>query len=604
MPFTEGEAVGPYRVVEQLGKGGMATVFKAYHPALDRYVAIKAMHPAFMEDPNFLARFQREAQVVAKLEHVHIVPIYDYSEHEGRPYLVMKFIAGETLKARLSRGPLDPVETKNIVEAVGSALSYAHERGILHRDIKPSNVLLAEDGKIYLADFGLARIAEAGQSTLSGDMMLGTPQYISPEQAMGKRELNVGTDIYSFGVMLYEIAAGQVPFSADTPYSIIHDHIYTPLPLPRTINPAVEEAVERVLLKALAKNPDDRFQHINELSAAFLKAVNGQPAPEASVPGADDATVGMANEAVASEPAVNGPGAVPGTEMLVDTPIFEPPPVMAADESPGEPARRRWRWWYAVPIVALLCICGLIAVSLGQEARSNNAAAPDGGPSAATDGPGVDQPPPDALPPGDPIAAAIQRVEENPEDPFARLELALLLWEQGNTSEIQGLMEEAAELAGEDNVDFYLTAGHELFAREMWLFAATAYLRAAEAAPRGLPPEDRDRIELAVYLAAEDPGARVIFNPADRYAGVNFLLIDTARARFQLYQGNPPLAQAMLDTVLEREPEFRPAHLLQAELHLSQGEVDPAIEILDRLIHTEEPPVWVRAVAETILSEL
>ena len=184
MPFAAGETVGQYRIIEQLGQGGMATVFKAYHPLLDRFVAIKALHPAFREDPNFLARFQREARVVAKLDHPNIVPIYDFAESEGRPYLVMKFIEGETLKARLENGPLPNNEILSIVEAVGAALSYAHQQGVLHRDIKPSNVLLATDGQIYLADFGLARIAQAGESTLSSDMMLGTPQYISPEQAL------------------------------------------------------------------------------------------------------------------------------------------------------------------------------------------------------------------------------------------------------------------------------------------------------------------------------------------------------------------------------------------------------------------------------------
>ena len=162
MPFVIGENIGPYRLVEQLGQGGMATVFKAYHPALDRYVAIKALHPALTGEPNFLARFQREAQVVARLEHPNIVPVYDYSEYEGRPYLVMKFIEGETLKARLKRGPLDKSELARVVESVGAALSYAHAQGVLHRDVKPSNVLLATDGRIYLADFGLARMAEAG----------------------------------------------------------------------------------------------------------------------------------------------------------------------------------------------------------------------------------------------------------------------------------------------------------------------------------------------------------------------------------------------------------------------------------------------------------
>ncbi len=259
MPFQVGETVGQYQIIEQLGQGGMATVYKAYHAALDRNVAIKVLHPAFTEDPNFLARFQREARVVAKLDHPNIVPIYDFSQHDNQPYLVMKFIMGETLKARLSKKKLSLEEAMPILEKVGAALQYAHKKGIVHRDVKPSNVLLCEDGEIYLTDFGLARIAQSGTSTLTSDQMVGTPQYISPEQAMSKSDLDFRTDIYSFGVMIYEIVVGRVPYNADTPFAVIHDHIYTPLPLPRKVNPNVPERVEQVLLKALAKNPQDRF---------------------------------------------------------------------------------------------------------------------------------------------------------------------------------------------------------------------------------------------------------------------------------------------------------------------------------------------------------
>jgi serine/threonine protein kinase len=272
MPFAEGENVGPYRIMEQLGQGGMATVYKAYHAALDRYVALKVLHPAFLEDQTFTARFQREARVVAKLEHPNIVPVYDFAEHETRPYLVMKYIEGEMLKARLSRGALSAVEITQVVDSVGSALAYAHKQGILHRDIKPSNVLISKDGVMYLTDFGLARIAQAGESTLSSDSIMGTPQYISPEQARGDKDLDAGTDIYSFGVMLYEMVVGQVPFNADTPFSIIHDHIYTPLPMPRSINKKVPESVERVLLKALAKERADRYADVPSLVQAFKSA--------------------------------------------------------------------------------------------------------------------------------------------------------------------------------------------------------------------------------------------------------------------------------------------------------------------------------------------
>ena len=272
MPFNIGENVGTYCIIEQLGQGGMATVFKAYHASLDRYVALKVLHPTLTEDIDFEARFQREAGVVARLEHPHIVPVYGYAEHENRPYLVMKYIAGDTLRARMSQGPLSSGEIAGIVDAVGAALAYAHEHGVLHRDVKPSNVLVSKDGAIYLTDFGLARIAQSGERTLSSDMVMGTPQYISPEQALGKTDLDARTDIYSFGVMLYEMVVERVPFNAQTSFEVIHDHIYTPLPLPRSLNPHVPEPVERVLLKSLAKDRSDRYNDVTVMTRAFKNA--------------------------------------------------------------------------------------------------------------------------------------------------------------------------------------------------------------------------------------------------------------------------------------------------------------------------------------------
>jgi serine/threonine-protein kinase len=265
MPLQEGQHLGPYQIIGPIGQGGMASVYKAYHARLDRYVAVKIMHQMLLEDPTFQTRFEREAQIVARLEHPNIVPVYDYNELENQPYLVMKYIEGRTLKNLLSAGPLSPEHILAVMTPVASALTYAHQRGVIHRDIKPSNIVLDKDEMPYITDFGLARIAQMGESTMSQDMILGTPQYISPEQARGEKNLDARTDIYSFGVVLYEMVVGRVPFNADTPYSIVHDHIYSRLPMPSSLNPAVPPAVETVLVKALAKNPADRYATANDL---------------------------------------------------------------------------------------------------------------------------------------------------------------------------------------------------------------------------------------------------------------------------------------------------------------------------------------------------
>ncbi|MCJ7824067.1 MAG: protein kinase, partial [Anaerolineales bacterium] len=352
MSFAIGENVGPYRIIEQLGQGGMATVFKAYHASLDRYVAIKVLHPAFKEEPNFLSRFQREARVVARLEHPNIVPIYDFAEHNGQPYLVMKFIEGQTLKARINEKPLTKEEAVEIVSAVGGALAYAHKQGVLHRDVKPSNVLLSPDGLIYLADFGLARMAQAGASTLSKDVMLGTPQYISPEQGQGLRDLDHGTDIYSLGVLLYEMVVGRVPFNADTPFSIIHDHIYTPLPLPTAVNPNVPEVVERVLLKSLAKDRKDRFENVEQQVQAFRGAVlEGEGAfleTLASQPAADDRLAGGAS-----------------------TPIIPIDLVDGADDSAEQEKtpRKRWPWILAGLLISAGCLLAFLGSLAGEDEK-------------------------------------------------------------------------------------------------------------------------------------------------------------------------------------------------------------------------------------------
>ena len=271
MSIIEGDAIGPYQIQEQLGHGGMATVYKAYHPVLDRYVAIKFMDVALSKEPGFLQRFRREARVIANLDNTHIVPVYDFNEYKGQPYIVLKFIDGPTLKGRMQASPLSKEETLKIINAVGNGLQYAHHHGILHRDIKPSNVLISSEGEVYITDFGLARIME-GTSSLTGDMIVGTPHYISPEQAMNTEEIDEGTDIYSFGVMIYEMVVGCLPFDGDTTFSIIEDHIFEPPPPPRSINSDLSPEIEQIILKALEKKRDDRQKHVADLVGSFKMA--------------------------------------------------------------------------------------------------------------------------------------------------------------------------------------------------------------------------------------------------------------------------------------------------------------------------------------------
>lgn len=199
-----GREVGPGRILEQIGVGGMATVYKAYHATMDRYVAIKILPEQMSQDPELRERFQREAKVIAKLEHVHILPVHEYGQLGNRLYLVMRYVEAGTLKDRLAQGPMALADVIHILHQVGGALAHAHRMGILHRDIKPSNVLLDAQGDCYLTDFGLAKIMESSVRLTGSGVGVGTPAYMSPEQGQGE-EVDVRSDIYSLGVMLYEM---------------------------------------------------------------------------------------------------------------------------------------------------------------------------------------------------------------------------------------------------------------------------------------------------------------------------------------------------------------------------------------------------------------
>ena len=271
----EGQSLGKYRILESLGRGGMAQVYKAYHPQLDRYVAVKILRSDLVEEEEFLARFRREARAIAALRHPNIVQIFDFDVQNDLYYMVMELLEGDTLKAYLNtlrvRAEKLPLgETVRIFTDVLSGLAYAHGEGIIHRDLKPANIMLTRRGQAVLTDFGIAQIVGGTHYTVSGALM-GTLSYMAPEQGLNGH-CDARSDIYSLGIAYYEALTGTVPFDADTPLAILMKHVNDPLPLPRKADPTIPESFERVALTALAKRPEDRFKSANEMSERLLAA--------------------------------------------------------------------------------------------------------------------------------------------------------------------------------------------------------------------------------------------------------------------------------------------------------------------------------------------
>jgi serine/threonine protein kinase len=412
MPEWLGKTIGRVRIEKLLARGGMAEVYLGSHLTLERPVAVKVLHSYVEEEPDLLERFHREAKVVAGLRHPNIVQVYDFDTMDGHPYIVMEYLKGPTLATYLRhlhqrKKRLSVDQVSRLLQGLAAALGYAHGRGVIHRDVKPGNIMLhnKEDGipldkslpddvEPIVTDFGLVRVLNAASQTISG-FVSGTPTYASPEQARGD-ETDHRTDIYSLGVVLYEMLAGRAPFEAENTVTILHMHIHTaPPPIP-----GVAAGVQEVVNRALQKNPDDRFQASEDLASEFARAL-GMAAPAESLRSADPGSPVPVNGSAsvpAPSPAVSAvtelepppaPTPIPAAPasaaepapIAVPTPRPEPPPAPSPAQAPGPQSARSGRW-LAVGAVALigLALLGVGAVRLFSAGPSSPQATQVAGP--------------------------------------------------------------------------------------------------------------------------------------------------------------------------------------------------------------------------------
>jgi len=271
-----GQSIDRYHILEQLGEGGMATVYKAFDMRLERDVAIKFLRTERLNSRKSTKRFENEAKALAKLNHPNIVQVLDYGKHNETPYLVMEYVTGGTLKVNLGK-PMPWQEAAKLLAPISHALTYAHENNIVHRDVKPSNILVANNGEVKLSDFGIAKILGLDETyDLTGTQVgIGTPWYMAPEQCTGDH-IDNRADIYSLGVVYYEFITGRKPYNADTPMAVAWKHLNAPLPRPRKFVPTLPTQIEEVLIKALAKDPNHRFQKMDEFAEVLEKLVQGK----------------------------------------------------------------------------------------------------------------------------------------------------------------------------------------------------------------------------------------------------------------------------------------------------------------------------------------
>jgi serine/threonine protein kinase len=353
------EKLDKYKIIEEVGRGGFAAVYKAVDTTLDRTVALKVLAPHLLWDPTFVQRFQREAKVAANLDHPNIVTIHEVSQVEGVYFIAMQFLEGQTVSQILeAEGPLPISRVQAIIEQIASALNYAHARGFVHRDVKPSNIIVADDGRATLTDFGLVKAGEGTKLSTTG-VVFGTPEYMSPEQAEGKK-LDARSDVYSLGVVLFEMLAGRAPFLADTTPAVMYKHVHEPPPLDELPSDLPQGAVAMVE-KALAKDPADRYQSAGQMVEALRKAAAEAPVPAEIAPPPPTAVI-VEEKTVEAAP--------PRPEPEVAPPLLvEPVAVLEKEAVPFWQKVPLWGWGVIGGLILLAVVGGALLAGGGLKGK-------------------------------------------------------------------------------------------------------------------------------------------------------------------------------------------------------------------------------------------